>query len=69
VFSASVREGLSDHWRPVRLGDFKAKGKEAIVEVYSIDDVLTFQKSDFQKLKQEIKQHLELIGSQTPELV
>lgn len=69
VFSASVREGLSDRWRPVRLGDFKAKGKEAIVEVYSIDDVLTFQKSDFQKLKQEIKQHLELIGSQTPELV
>ncbi|MEA5480674.1 BLUF domain-containing protein [Pseudanabaena galeata UHCC 0370] len=69
VFSASVREGLSDRWRPVRLGDFKAKGKEAIVEVYSIDDVLTFQKSDFQKLKQEIKQHLELIGRQTPELV
>jgi class 3 adenylate cyclase len=69
VFSASVREGLSDRWRAVRLGDFKAKGKEAIVEVYSIDDVLTFQKSDFQKLKQEIKQHLELIGSQTPELV
>ncbi len=61
VFSASVREGLSDHWRPVRLGDFHAKGKDAIVEVYSIDDVLTFQKSDFQKLKQEIKQHLELI--------
>ncbi|MEY3305421.1 MAG: hypothetical protein RLZZ139_3794 [Cyanobacteriota bacterium] len=69
VFSASVREGLSDRWRAVRLGDFKAKGKEAIVEVYSIDDVLTFQKSDFQKLKQEIKQHLDLIGSQTPELV
>jgi len=69
VFSASVSEGLSDRWRPVRLGDFKAKGKEAIVEVYSIDDFLTFQKSDFQKLKLEIQQHLELLGSQTPELV
>lgn len=69
VFSAPVREGLSARWRPVRLGDFKAKGREAIVEAYSIDDVLTFQKSDFQKLKQEIRQHLELIGSQTPELV
>jgi len=68
VFSASVREGLSNRWRPVRLGDFHAKGKDAIVEVYSIDDVLTFQKSDFQKLKQEIKQHLELIGSQISEL-
>ena len=63
VFSSAVREGLSDRWKPVRLGDFKAKGKEAIVEVYSIDDVLTFQKSDFQKLKLEIKQHLEMIGS------
>jgi class 3 adenylate cyclase len=62
VFSASVREGLSDRWRPVRLGDFHAKGRDEIVEVYSIDDLLTFQKSDFQKLKQEIKQHLELIG-------
>jgi adenylate cyclase len=69
VFSASVREGLSDRWQPVRLGDFKAKGKDAIVEVYSIDDMLTFQKSDFQKLKLEIHQHLELISSQTPELV
>ncbi len=69
VFSAAVRKGLSDRWRPVRLGDFKAKGKEAIVEVYSIDDLLTFQKSDFQKLKLEITQHLEMIGSQTPELV
>jgi len=69
VFSAAVREGLSDRWRPVRLGDFKAKGKDAIVEVYSIDDVLTFQKSDFQKLKLEIKQHLELISTPTPELV
>ena len=69
VFSAPVRDALSDRWRPVRLGDFKAKGREAIVEVYSIDDVLTFQKSDFQKLKQEIRQHLELVGSQTPELV
>ena len=68
VFSASVREGLSDRWQPVRLGDFQAKGKDAIVEVYSIDNVLTFQKSDFQKLKQEIKQHLELIGSQISEL-
>ena len=62
VFSASVREGLSDRWRPVRLGDFHAKGRDEIVEVYSIDDLLTFQKSDFQKLKQEIKQHLELIS-------
>ncbi len=62
VFSASVREGLSDRWRPVRLGDFHAKGRDEIVEVYSIDDLLTFQKSDFKKLKQEIKQHLELIG-------
>jgi hypothetical protein len=33
------------------------------VEVYSIDDILTFQKSDFQKLKLEIQQHLELISS------
>jgi class 3 adenylate cyclase len=63
VFSAAVSQGLSDRWRPVRLGDFKAKGKEAIVEVYSIDDILTFQKSDFQKLKLEIQQHLELISS------
>jgi class 3 adenylate cyclase len=62
VFSASVRDGLSDRWRPVRLGDFHAKGRDEIVEVYSIDDLLTFQKSDFQKLKQEIKQHLELIS-------
>lgn len=69
VFSAAVREGLSDRWRPERLGDFKAKGKDAIVEVYSIDDLLTFQKSDFQKLKLEIKQHLELISTPTPELV
>jgi adenylate cyclase len=69
VFSASVRQGLSDRWKPVRLGDFKAKGKDTIVEVYSIDDILTFQKSDFQKLKIEIQQHLELISSQTPELV
>ncbi len=69
VFSAAVREGLSDRWRPVRLGDFKAKGKDAIVEVYSIDDILTFQKSDFQKLKLEIQQHLELISSPTAELV
>ncbi len=62
VFSAPVRMGLSDRWRPVRLGDFHTKGREEIVEVYSIDDLLTFQKSDFHKLKQEIKQHLELIS-------
>jgi class 3 adenylate cyclase len=62
VFSNSVRLGLSDCWKPVRLGDFHAKGREEIVEVYSIDDMLTFQKSDFHKLKQEIKQHLELIS-------
>ncbi|MEI6331436.1 MAG: BLUF domain-containing protein [Pseudanabaena sp. ELA645] len=61
VFSAPVREGLSDRWKPVRLGDFHTKGREEIVEVYSIDDLLTFQKSDYQKLKQEIKQHLDLI--------
>ena len=62
LFSASVRMNLSDRWKPVRLGDFHAKGREEIVEVYSIDDLLTFQKSDFHKLKQEIKQHLELIS-------
>jgi class 3 adenylate cyclase len=62
LFSSPVRLGLSDRWRPVRLGDFHAKGRESIVEVYSIDDMLTFQKSDFYKLKQEISQHLELIG-------
>lgn len=65
VFSASVRTGLSDRWKPVRLGDFHTKGRESIVEVYSVDDVLTFQKSDFHKLKQEIKQHLELITCQS----
>jgi len=65
VFSASVRAGLSDRWKPVRLGDFHTKGRESIVEVYSVDDVLTFQKSDFHKLKQEIKQHLELITCQS----
>jgi len=64
VFSASVRAGLSDRWKPVRLGDFHTKGRESIVEVYSVDDILTFQKSDFHKLKQEIKQHLELISCQ-----
>lgn len=69
LFSASVRMNLSDRWKPVRLGDFHAKGREEIVEVYSIDDLLTFQKSDFHKLKQEIKQHLELISTPTPELV
>jgi class 3 adenylate cyclase len=62
VFSSPVREQLSDRWKPVRLGDFHTKGRDEIVEVYSIDDLLTFQKSDFQKLKQEIKQHLELIA-------
>jgi class 3 adenylate cyclase len=62
VFSSDVRNGLSDRWRPVRLGDFKAKGKEAIIEVYSIDDILTFQKSDFQKLKLEINQHIAMIA-------
>lgn len=62
VFSTPVRMGLSDRWRPVRLGDFHTKGREEIVEVYSIDNLLTFQKSDFYKLKQEIKQHLELIS-------
>jgi hypothetical protein len=61
VFSSPVREQLSDRWKPVKLGDFHTKGREEIVEVYSIDDLLTFQKSDFQKLKEEIKQHLELI--------
>lgn len=69
VFSASVRMGLSDRWKPVRLGDFHTKGREEIVEVYSIDDMLTLQKSDFHKLKQEIKQHLERISAPTPELV
>ena len=62
VFSAPVRMGLSDRWKPVRLGDFHTKGREGIVEVYSVDDLLTFQKSDFHKLKQEIRQHLELIS-------
>lgn len=62
VFSNSVRMGLSDRWKPVRLGDFHTKGREGTVEVYSIDDLLTLQKSDFYKLKQEIKQHLELIS-------
>ncbi len=61
VFSAPVRERLSARWKPVKLGDFHTKGREEIVEVYSIDDLLTFQKSDFQNLKEEIKQHLELI--------
>lgn len=69
VFSDAVRSGLSDRWKPVRLGDFHTKGREEIVEVYSVDDVLTFQKSDFHILKQEIKQHLELISRHTPELV
>ncbi|OIP77085.1 MAG: family 3 adenylate cyclase [Oscillatoriales cyanobacterium CG2_30_44_21] len=62
VFSDSVRLGLSDRWRPVRLGDFHAKGRDEIVEVYSIDDVLTLHKSDFHKLKLDIKQHLKLIS-------
>ncbi|MBD2177721.1 BLUF domain-containing protein [Pseudanabaena sp. FACHB-1998] len=64
VFSADVRLGLSDRWKPVRLGDFHTKGRDEIVEVYSIDDFLTFQKSDFRKLKQEIRQHLDLISCQ-----
>ncbi|MCA6605652.1 MAG: family 3 adenylate cyclase, partial [Pseudanabaena sp. M007S1SP1A06QC] len=38
-----------------------------IVEVYSIDDSLASQKSDFYNLKQEIKKQLELIGKQTLE--
>lgn len=67
VFSAAVRDGLSDRWKVLRMGDFYAKGREAIVEVYSIDDPLASQKSDFHKLKQEIKDQLELIGNQTPE--
>lgn len=69
VFSDSVRSELSDRWRPVRLGDFHAKGRDEIIEVYSIDDVLTLHKSDFHKLKHEIKQHLELIGSSEQVLV
>jgi class 3 adenylate cyclase len=64
VFSADVRLGLSDRWKPIRLGDFHTKGRDEIVEVYSIDDFLTFQKSDFRKLKQEIRQHLDLISCQ-----
>ena len=67
VFSAAVRDGLSDHWKILKMGDFYAKGREAIVEVYSIDDPLASQKSDFYKLKQEIKDQLELIGNQTIE--
>ena len=63
VFSAAVRDGLSI----LKMGDFYAKGREAIVEVYSIDDSLASQKSDFYKLKQEIKDQLELIGNQTIE--
>lgn len=65
VFSAAVREGLSDHWKLLKMGDFYAKGREAIVEVYSIDDPLASQKSDFHHLKQEINEQLELIGKQT----
>jgi adenylate cyclase len=67
VFSAAVREGLSDHWKLLKMGDFYAEGREAIVEVYSIDDPLVSQKSDFHNLKQEIKEQLELIGNQTLE--
>ncbi|ELS30751.1 MULTISPECIES: BLUF domain-containing protein [Pseudanabaena] len=67
VFSAAVREGLSDSWKPLRLGDFYAKGREAIVEVYSIDAPLTSQKSDFYALNQEIREQLDLIGSETSE--
>jgi class 3 adenylate cyclase len=67
VFSEAVRDGLSDHWKILKMGDFYAKGREAIVEVYSIDDPLASQKSDFHSLKQEIKDQLELIGNQTIE--
>lgn len=49
------------------MGDFYAKGREAIVQVYSIDDPLASQKSDFHNLQQEIKDQLELIGNQTIE--
>ncbi len=49
------------------MGDFYTKGREAIVEVYSIDDPLVCQKSDFRSLQQEIKDQLELIGNQTIE--
>lgn len=31
VFSAAVRDGLSDHWKILKMGDFYAKGREAIV--------------------------------------
>ncbi|MFN9866185.1 MAG: hypothetical protein ACK568_03655, partial [Pseudanabaena sp.] len=51
----------------LKMGNFFAKGREAIVEVYSIDDSLASQKSDFYNLKQEIKKQLELIGKQTLE--
>ena len=67
VFSAAVSEELSDHWKLLKMGNFFAKGREAIVEVYSIDDSLASQKSDFYNLKQEIKKQLELIGKQTLE--
>jgi len=67
VFSAAVKDGLSDHWKLLKMDDFYAEGREAIVEVYSIDDPLVSQKSDFHNLKQEIKNQLELIGNQTLE--
>ncbi len=67
VFSEAVRDGLSDHWKILKMGDFYTKGREAIVEVYSIDDPLVCQKSDFHSLQQEIKDQLELIGNQTIE--
>ena len=67
VFSEAVRDGLSDHWKILKMGDFYAKGREAIVQVYSIDDPLASQKSDFHNLQQEIKDQLELIGNQTIE--
>jgi class 3 adenylate cyclase len=69
VFSDSVRQIMGDQWRVVRLGDFQAKGKDKIVEVYSVDDALTLPRHDFHKLSQEIKQHLLSISRHAPELV
>jgi len=55
AITSSVKNHCQTNWPFINLGEHQAKGKQELVEVYSIDDELTLKSSDIVRIAQLIR--------------
>lgn len=64
IFSLPIKNSTSRYWDFVKLGQCKVKGKEELIEIYSIDNKITSLPSNNIQMAGEISHYLDEIKKQ-----